>query len=148
MLLLRNIKWTNTNFRNYICVEDSYSMCEDSIVKTSSPVAVIAVGKLGSGTVSTFLREFVRRDCERPRARGGWLCMPFTATTLVPSMWMRALQLVFFDVHRQITLSLNFDSSQNGNVFTIMIIFPRRDLRNLMPARKEHCQTTADKTRI
>lgn len=66
-------------------------------------------------------------------ARGGWLCIPLTATTLAPSMWIRALQLVFLDVQRHITLSLNLDSSQNGNVFTTIITFPRRDFKYLIP---------------
>lgn len=109
-------------------------------IARASRCAVVTEIELGNDTAtereSTVLRELGRRCCGIPTARGGWLCMPFTATTLVPSMWMRALQFVFLEVQRQITLSRNLDSSQKGKVFTIIITFPRRDFRNLMPAGK------------
>lgn len=85
-----------------------------------------------AGSPSGNLREARREGSTR--ARGGWLCMPLTATTSEPNMWILALQLVFLEVQRQMTLSRNLDSSQNGNVFTIMITLPRRDLRNCIPA--------------
>lgn len=98
---------------------------------------------IGCGGPSDSLRGLMRRFATaapagaggRHRARGGWLCMPLTATTLAPSMWIRALQFVFFDVQRHITLSRSFDSSQKGNVFTIIITLPRRDFRNFIPVK-------------
>ncbi|KAF9413988.1 hypothetical protein HW555_007941, partial [Spodoptera exigua] len=103
----------------------------------ASSVVTGAVRETGVGLASSPLRALGRRG-GRQRARGGWLCMPFTATTLVPNICILALQFVFLEVHRHITLSLNLDSSQKGNVFTIMITLPRRDLRNLIPVGEAH----------
>lgn len=108
-----------------------HSISGDCNARASKVVIGVATAT-GADTASIPLRAFGRRE-GRQRARGGWLCIPFTATTLDPSMWILALQLVFLEVHRHITLSLNLDSSQKGNVFTIMITLPRRDFRNLIP---------------
>lgn len=122
-------------FFNKQVKNEGHSISEDWSARASRVVADVATATVVA-VASSPLRAFGRRGGKR--ARGGWLCMPLTATTFDPSMCILALQLVFFEVHRHMTLSLNLDSSQKGNVFTIMITLPRRDFRNLIPVGEAH----------